>query len=434
MRGFVDLTDAWATRLQRAIVQAYDRVIETALENEVDFVVVAGDMFDTSGASYSDYLHFFEGLHQLDAAGIPTYLTTGNHDPFSVWKNDVELLPPSCHMIGTEGPEFALFEREGEPVCLIGARGYRNQAWPIDEPIAKGIDRAHAIEALGPAFPQATQAPFCIGVIHTGLDLDQSKAYSNPTDLLDVDVDYWACGHLHQHYALPSATRPRIVFPGCIQARDLKESGERGCYLVTLERDGETADAADVADAASTASAAAVDYGRLRATIEFVPTASVVFHTVEVDVSACQTLADVAHLVQARLFHENGKASCDEMVERVVLCGTTNLHDYLRRPEVVGDLRKRINNSYPSFYCDALVDRTRPMRDREALAREDLFEAQVIYVSDEQRASDAQMINYVQAEFVKRGIDVPSSLARRISGFEDEAETLVLDLLGEERP
>ena len=158
--------------------------------------------------------------------------------------------------------------------------------------------------------PAAANAPFAIGVIHTGLDLDQSKAYSDPQVLLGVDIDYWACGHLHKRYVLPSEGDPRIVFPGCIQGRDLKESGERGCYLVTME-----------------------EHRRARRhSLEFVPTASVVFHTLKVDVSACQTLAESRGLVMAQLFHENAKASCDEMVVRVVLEGETNLHAFLAKP------------------------------------------------------------------------------------------------------
>lgn len=410
MRGFRDLAPAWAARLQEAIPQAFDRVIDAALAREVDFVVIAGDVFDTSGASYGDFLHFFEGLQKLDDAGIPAYLIAGNHDPYSAWRSDVDRLPPSCRMMGGDAPEFALLEREGEPLCLIGARGYRHQAWPLDQHISEGIDRAHAVQALQEEFPQASLAPFCVGIIHTALNKDQSKAYSEPRDLLAADVDYWACGHLHKRLVQPSQNRPRIVFPGCIQGRDLKESGERGCYLVELSEEG----------------------GRVSVDLEFVPTASVVFHTVEADVSACLTLADIARLVQSQLFHENGKSSCDDMVVRVVLTGATSLHGYLCRPDVIRDLRKRLNNAYPSFYCDALVDRTRPVINRDSLLREGLFPAHALRVADEQRREGEQMINYIQAEFVKRGIDIPSSLASELGTFERAAETLVVDLLRSE--
>ena len=405
------MSDIWADRLCEAIPQAFDRVIDTALARSVDFVVLVGDAFDTSQASYCDYLRFFEGLHRLHEAGIPMYLVSGNHDPYTAWLHDSYRLPPSAHMMGSDAPEFVLHERDGEPLCLIGARGYRNQAWPADEPIARGITRKAAIEALRESSPKAAEAPFCIGVIHTGLVADQSKAYSDPQALLSADIDYWACGHLHKRLVRPSEDNPKIVFPGCVQGRDVLESGERGCYLVTIEEGAEGE--------------------RPNIALEFVPTASVVFHTVNADVGACRTLADVAHHVQSQLFHENAKASCDEMIVRVVLTGTTDLHEFLAKPSVLGDLRKRINNAYPTFFCDAIVDRTRLPRNRLTVMREGLFEAHVLSVADQQSVLSEEMVDYVQGEFVRLGIDVPSSLARKIGDYNDAAETLVLDLLAE---
>lgn len=283
MRGFAALSDEWATRLQTAIPEAYDRVIEAALAREVDFVIIAGDMFDSSYPSYCDYLHFFEGLEKLDAAGIPTYLITGNHDPYTSWARNVGRLPKSAHMLGVGVPTFELYEREDEPLCLIGGRSYYAQAWPVDEEVSAGITRANAIGALSDAHPNAAEAPFAIGIIHTGLEIDASKAATKEATLLEKDIDYWACGHLHRHLVRPIVDDPRIVFPGCVQGRDIKESGERGCYLVELEEG-------------------------VSPRIEFIPTASVAFHALDIDVSSCQTLPDVERTVKVELFREDRKS------------------------------------------------------------------------------------------------------------------------------
>ena len=138
MRGFRNLSDSWASRLRRAIPEAYDRMIETAIARKVDFAVFAGDMFDTARASYGDYLRFFEGLERLDAAGIPSYLITGNHDPYTAWQYDLAKLPESAHMLGFDGPQFALYEREGEPLCLIGGD------------VAAGEHQQHGLHAADP--------------------------------------------------------------------------------------------------------------------------------------------------------------------------------------------------------------------------------------------------------------------------------------------
>ena len=58
-RGLAKVSPAWAARLVQAIAEAFDRVIDTAVSRKVDFVVISGDVFDASRASYGDYLRFF---------------------------------------------------------------------------------------------------------------------------------------------------------------------------------------------------------------------------------------------------------------------------------------------------------------------------------------------------------------------------------------
>ena len=49
-RGLRALSPRWADRLMDAIPQAWDRVVDAAVRNDVDFVVIAGDIFDTARA------------------------------------------------------------------------------------------------------------------------------------------------------------------------------------------------------------------------------------------------------------------------------------------------------------------------------------------------------------------------------------------------
>ena len=395
-RGLRNLSEAWAERLCTAIVEAFDRLIEQAIERRVDFVVIAGDVFDTSRSSYGDYLHFFDGLAALGRAGIPVYLCTGNHDPYTSWQKDFADLPPNATMFAADRPSFAAFEREGRPLCLLGGRSYYHQTWPADCNIAEGISRPQAELFTG------VQAPFMVGVIHTGLDLDPVKAPVSPQYLMAADVDYWACGHIHSRYAYPSLDDPRIVFSGCIQGRDIKETGPRGCYLVELSEDAPNR-------------------------IEEIPTASVVWEQVSVEVGECATVADVEKRVVRALYRANGAAQCDDMVARVTLSGETALHEVLRRPDVLRDLRARLNDALPSFFCDALVDATRTPRDRDKLVAEGLFPAVVLRAS--RSSEDPADLAYLQEEFLARGLAFPSALEKALPELSAEAESLVLDLL-----
>lgn len=399
-RGLRALSDTWADRLLRAIPESYDRVIEAALDNDVDFVVMPGDIFDSARASFGDYVHFFEGLRRLDEAGIPAYLCTGNHDPFTSWKQDFFAFPPNTFMFSADKPSFEVYERDGEPLVLLGGRGYYNQTWPFDRDIAEGVTRAAAEEATGIA-----SAPFAVGVLHTGLNLDNTKAPTDPAKLMRAGMDYWALGHIHKRYAVPE-DNPTLVFSGCIQGRDINETGERGVCKVTLAQGAPNE-------------------------IEFIPTASVVWQKMRVDATDCASIAEVGEKIMRELFRENGHSHCEEMCVRIELVGKTALHRFLESPAVLADLRKSINDAYAFFFCDALIDRTEMPIDKEALANEGLFPAALLQVAQAQRANAEEAFGYVQDEFMKRNLTVSRDVERSLETLSSEAENLVLDLLGQ---
>ena len=412
VRGLCDVSPDWASALQEATANAWERVVNAAIAREVDFVIIAGDLFDSARPSYGDYLRLFEGLEKLHAAHIPSFLVTGNHDPFTSWERDVNRLPTSATLLGVNRPQFALFSRDDEPLCLLGGRSYYNQAWPSDESMASGISRTAAIEALSPEQPNAGEAPFAIGIIHAGLEPDQSKARVELDELFGADVDYWACGHLHEWRAFPSEAFPRVVYPGCVQGQTIDEGGECGCFLVEMEEGAPTSP-----DGASV-------------NLEFIPTSSIVLQKVTVDVSACQTLADIRRHVQSELFHETGLNHCDDMIVQITLVGDTPLHEFLVKSQIMFDLRQQINNAHPNFYCDLLRDKTRlPQDDQRERENDELFLEIVESIADEQRSREDVIVNFVQSEFVKRGITVPSVLTDCVGERIDEAERLVHDLL-----
>ncbi len=400
-RGLRALSDHWADRLLDAIPEAWDRVVDTAINQAVDFVVISGDIFDSARASYRDYLRFFQGLARLDAAGIPSYLCTGNHDPLSLWQQDFFALPPSATMLAADRPDFALYERGGRPLAVIGGRGYPNKVWSPHENIAEGITRAAAIRALG---PRAAEAPFAVGVLHTGLCLDTVKAPSDPKELLRAGFDYWALGHIHQRW-VNDEKAPRLVFSGCIQGRDVRETGPRGVYLVHLEQDRPPS-------------------------LTFVPTASVVWERITVDVADCSNLPQLVQKVMRELFAVNGDAACEEMVTRLTLTGATALHEVLQRPGVLEDVRRTLNESYTEFFCDALIDETRPLIDEEALRAENLFPSVFLRAADAVQADRDDEIAYLQEEFLARNVSLSTPFSpKQVDKLAAEAEALVLDLL-----
>lgn len=397
-KGLRSIAPAWADVLLQAIPEAFRSVIETAIKEQVDFVVLAGDIFDNSHPSYADFSLFLSGLKQLQEAGIPVYFVTGNHDPYISWDNSFAVLPENVHLLGVTKPEFACYKKDGKPLALIGGRGYYTQSFPRTEDISEGISRETAASELG------VSAPFMIGILHTGLDIDLTRSPVNPKTLLKRDVDYWACGHVHQPKMFPSKDDPRIGYSGCPQGRDMKEEGEHGVFKVTLSSNASTQ-------------------------IEFIPTAKVAWQHLKLDVSDAVTIVDIQEKIIAAEFGQNAKTRCQRMIFRITLMGRSALHGELTT-QVLEDMRAILNDGYPFFYIDALLDKTKPSLKLQTLRKEGLFPSVYLDVMDSYRDHKDKVVLDLEKQFYQRDLSMPSSLESKYLDLCSDAELLVLDLLG----
>ncbi len=403
-KGLRSVAPDWADVLLQAIPEAFRKVISTALTEQVDFVVISGDVFDNSRPSYADFSLFIKGLQQLDDAGIPVYFVTGNHDPYISWDNSFASLPSNAHLLGATKPEFICYKRDNQPLALIGGRGYYTQSWPEKEDISEGISRETASCELGIC------APFMIGIIHTGLDIDLTRSPVSPKKLLKRDVDYWACGHVHQPRILPSKDDPRIVYSGCPQGRDMKEEGEHGIFKVELSSSGNH---------------------EVTRKVEFIPTAQVAWQHIALDISECATIADIEEKIISAEFAYNAQTRAQRMIFRITLTGHSSLHTELNL-SVLEDVRSALNDGYPFFYVDALFNKTLPCMSYKTLRKEGLFPAVYLEAMDGCREEKEAVLLDLEKQFYQQDISLPSSLETKYEELCSEAETLVLDLLGQD--
>ena len=84
-----------ARELALATFAAFDRIAELAVKNEARFVVLAGDVFDSSAPSLYAEARFRAALEKLDEAGIRVFWAAGNHD----WGAAPAKLPAKTHEI-----------------------------------------------------------------------------------------------------------------------------------------------------------------------------------------------------------------------------------------------------------------------------------------------------------------------------------------------
>lgn len=407
----------WASTLLTAIPTAFQRMIDVAITEAVDFVIIAGDIFDSARPSYADFALFMNGLQQLAAADIPVYCCTGNHDPLSSWSAEYGTLPSNTHLFSVETPSFFTFIKgddagdgvrgahnaasASDPIrVVLGGRGYYARSFPQDRDVSEGITWANCCEAL----PGPYEPDFTIGVIHTGLNIDPTRSPVEPRELMRRGLDYWACGHIHQKVLIPPDA-PVIAFSGCPQGRAIQETGDHGILLVTLSDDEPNR-------------------------VEFIPTAPVVWQRFEVDVSSCETITQIQEKIQATQFALNARSHAQHMICRVRLIGTTALHAQLT-DQVREDMRHALNDSYDFFFIDAITGATRPPVDRATLEAEGLFPAVFMHTLDGKAASRAATVAELEQEFYQRGLTMPRGLVDSLEGAMDEAETIVLDLLSD---
>lgn len=257
--GLAEQEGTAAERIRNATREAFEGLIEHAIDEGVSFLVIAGDLYDGDWRDYKTGLYFVRQMGRLREAGIPVYLLYGNHDAESQITRRLTL-PDNVHVFGARQPES--FRTEDTGVVLHG-QSFRQRA---------------VTENLARSYPEPLADAFNIGVLHTGLggmEGHDNYAPCSPEELVNKGYDYWALGHVHRGQVIHE--RPHVVFPGNLQGRHVRESGAKGARLVTVENN-EIVDCAVVHTdvvrwsvlPVSVANASGVDdaVGRLRGALE----------------------------------------------------------------------------------------------------------------------------------------------------------------------
>ena len=214
-----------AARIRTATREAFDNLVGHAIEEAVAFIVIAGDLYDGDWRDYHTGLFFTGQMGRLAKAGIPVYVVYGNHDAESQMTKRLEL-PDNVKVFSARKPQtFTIKELH---VALHG----------------QSFRQRDVSENLMLAYPEPVAGVFNIGVLHTGLGgMDSHPNYAPCAldDLVNKGYQYWALGHVHRRSVLHE--RPHVVVPGNIQGRNIRETGPKGAYVVTVA-DGEVAELA----------------------------------------------------------------------------------------------------------------------------------------------------------------------------------------------
>jgi len=209
--------DAPAERVRTATRDAFYSLVTRAIEEAVDFVVIAGDVYDGDWKDFNTGLFFVRQMGRLRQVGIPVYLLYGNHDAESEMTKSLEL-PDNVHVFSSRKGET--FRIEALKVALHG----------------RSFKVAATTESLLPSYPEPQKGWFNIGVLHTALEGNAEHARYAPCSVAELQAkgyQYWALGHVHEHWLQQGEVT--IAYPGNLQGRHIRECGPRGALLVTVE-------------------------------------------------------------------------------------------------------------------------------------------------------------------------------------------------------
>jgi predicted phosphodiesterase len=390
------------TALRDATLRSWERIVGLAIEERVDAVLVAGDVFEGANRTLRAQVAFRDGLARLADVRIPSYVVTGNHDPLSGWEPSVTWPELAWR--------FGAVETTSRPIIRDGTELARVHG------ISYGV--RDVTRNLAATFRRDPDEPFAIGLLHANVGGIEGYANYAPCsigDLVASGMDYWALGHIHRHGVLRAAA-PTVVYCGNPQGRDPGEADPRGCYLVSVDDAGAVAPEFRPMDV--------VRWQRLGVPIDDIATDEGLVAAVG---GAIEAAADAA-----------GRS----IVANVRLTGRGPEHDSLRRPGFLADLhglvRGRFGQGEPFAWLESIRDETRPSLDlaarREAgdLLGETLreFGRSRVALGDGQQADLDDMLvdlyDHARARRLLRGAQPDAAGFRALL---DSAEALLIDQL-----
>lgn len=357
LRGLEAYEGAPVEQFRAATRVAFENLITLAIDHEVAFVIIAGDLFDGKWQDMKTGLWTARQFRRLEQERIPVYLLRGNHDAASKVRQAVSW-PENVHEFSVRKPETFLLE---EIDAALHGQGFSHQECNDD---------------LASNYPLAVEGMFNIGVLHTSLTGSADHDTYAPTSeavLRSKGYDYWALGHIHQRSEPPASSWPYIGYSGNTQGRHIRETGPRGCLLNTVVA------------------------GELETT-EFLETDTLRWHLAAVNLSEQDDIGDLLAQVrqQVAACHESGagRVSAIRVVVRGACAAHRELVHTLRREETLAEIRNLANELDDEVWIEKIKLETQSPIDIDQLRRGSDLVAELLRVIEELRGNEVKLATF----------------------------------------
>lgn len=199
-------------RLRDTSTIAFCRAADKCITEKVDFILIAGDLFNTSFPRLDNLKAAAAKFRQLKDLGIPVYIVPGSHDYSPSGKTILDVLEEAGLFVnvfkgsaenGKLKLDFTVDKKTGAKITgILGKRGA----------LEKSYYEKLMIENL------EAEKGFKIFLFHSGIDelkpKEMENVISQPLSLLPKGFDYYAGGHVHIVDDKEIEGYGRIAYPG----------------------------------------------------------------------------------------------------------------------------------------------------------------------------------------------------------------------------
>jgi len=315
--------------IRGATRRALANLVQLAIDEEVAFVLIAGDVYDGNTRDFKTGLYFASEMSRLADAGILVFLISGNHDAENRMTRLVELPKEMVYRFRSKKPETRHIEDLG-----VSIHGQSFATPAVNENLAE-------------AYPRAVAGHYNVGLLHTCVDQEGTHPRYAPCSLDELrskEYEYWALGHIHKRERLCSDAQ--IHFSGNTQGRHINEEGAKGCLLVSVD-----------------------DFQRTE--VRFEPLDVFRWHRANVDATDAQTEHDVLERVLVSLGESLSLAEGRPVALRVNVSGSCRAHRELASQPLrwKSELRAAARNiGAGQIWIEQAEIQTTPERDFEDAA------------------------------------------------------------------
>jgi len=214
---FSGMTPKEALKSKEELKQVFEKIIKMTLENEIDILLIAGDIFDNLSVNKTT-LYFIKNCFE-NISKVKVFISPGNHDPFNEksFYNIVDW-PDNVHIFKGNMESVTLEDLN----TVVWGAGFNTSH--VNKSLLKEVERVDRYNN--------------IMVLHGEITTTKDGNDYNPIteeDIAKSNMDYIALGHRHKFSEVKKIENTYYSYSGCPQGRGFDELEDKGIILIELK-------------------------------------------------------------------------------------------------------------------------------------------------------------------------------------------------------